>query len=81
MENIQGGNKMTFKNWLINCSDYSKYGWLAVDVENDSTFPSTDSYLEMMVYLIENNAGEMSTRLFKEAWEEYAMECDKEVTQ
>ncbi|MFJ7952198.1 YozE family protein [Lysinibacillus sp. NPDC096418] len=67
---------MTFKNWLINCSDYSKYGWLTADVENDKTFPNTDSYLEMMIYLMENNAGEMSTRLFKEAYEEY-----KEVSQ
>lgn len=81
MENIQGGNKMTFKNWLLNCSDYSKYGWLATDIEGDKTFPNTKSYLEMMVYLIESNAGEMSTRLFKEAWEEYLTECNKEVSQ
>lgn len=62
---------MTFKNWLLNCSDYSKYGSLTVDVENDKTFPNTDSYIEMFYYLVKNNAGEMSKRLFNEAYNEY----------
>ena len=62
---------MTFKNWLLNHSDHSKYGWLVVDVENDNTFPDSNNYLEMFNYLVEQNAGKMSKRLFKEAWEEY----------
>ncbi|TQR26865.1 hypothetical protein C7Y47_24065 [Lysinibacillus sphaericus] len=66
-----GGIKMSFKNWLVNSSDYSKYGWLTVDIENDKTFPNTNNYFEMFNYLVKNNAGEMSKRLFKEAWEEY----------
>lgn len=67
---------MTFKNWLLNCSDYSEYGWLAVDVENDKTFPNTDSNLEIMVYLIGNNAGEMTKRLFQQAFNEYKQEVN-----
>ena len=63
--------KPTFKNWLLNFSDYSKYGYLAVDIENDKTFPNTNNYLEMFNYLVENNAGEISKQMFKEAWEEY----------
>ena len=63
--------EMTFKNWLLNSSDYSKYGYLAVDIENDKTFPNTNNYFEMFSYLVENNAGEVSKGLFKEAWEEY----------
>lgn len=62
---------MTFKNWLLNCSDYSKYGLLAVDVENDKAFPDTDSYIGTLGYLIENNAGEMTKQLFQDAWNEY----------
>lgn len=69
-----GGIKMTFKDWILNHSDYSKYGSLAVDIESDKAFPNTDSYLEMIVYLIENNVGDMSTQLFKEAYEEYKQE-------
>lgn len=67
---------MTFKNWLLNCSDYSRYGWLAVDVENDKTFPDTNDYLEMSNYL-EKNAGEMSKQMFKDAWEEYGKRNQK----
>lgn len=68
---------MTFKNWLLNCSNYSKYGWLAVDVENDKTFPDTNDYLEMSNYLVEKNAGEMSKQMFKDAWEEYGKRNQK----
>lgn len=42
-----GGIEMTFKSWLLNHSDHSKYGWLVVDVENDNTFPNSNNYLEM----------------------------------
>ncbi|WP_336634711.1 YozE family protein [Lysinibacillus fusiformis] len=63
---------MTFKNWLINCSDYSKYGWLSVDTENDKSFPDTNNYLEISNYLVEKNAGEMSKTLFNQAYEEYS---------
>lgn len=68
---------MTFKNWLLNCSDYSRYGCLAVDVENDKTFPNTNSYIEMFNYLVENSAGEMSKQMFKDAWEEYGKQNQK----
>ncbi|WP_313469487.1 YozE family protein [Lysinibacillus sp.] len=72
---------MTFKNWLLNHSDYSKYGQLAVDIEGDKTFPNTESRLEIMVYLIGSNAGESAFRMFSEAWEEYVTECNKVVSQ
>lgn len=68
---------MTFKYWFLNYSDYSKYGQLAVSVEDDKAFPNTDSNLEMMVYLIENNAGEMTTQLFQQAFNEYKQEVTK----
>lgn len=67
-----GGIEMTFKNWLLNCSDYGKYGWLTVEIENDKSFPDTNDYLEMSNYLVEKNAGEMSKNLFNQAYEEYS---------
>lgn len=72
---------MTFKNWLLNCSDQSEYGLFVVDIENDNTFPDSDNYLEMFNYLIGQNAGGISKQLFNKAWEDYLTECNQEEAQ
>ncbi|MEK4629980.1 YozE family protein [Solibacillus sp. FSL R7-0682] len=72
---------MTFKYWLLNCSDWAEYGFLSTDVAEDETFPDSDNYFEIMLYLINQNAGEWSKQMFNDAWNEYLTVQGKELAQ
>lgn len=63
---------MTFKNWLKKYVSYdTPHGDLARDIEDDSKFPNTNNYDEILKHL--NNVGACyeAIRTFKRAYKSY----------
>ena len=63
---------MTFKQWVLQfVNEDSPRGDLAVDIQNDKTFPNSSSYNEMYDYLYHMNVSDPCLHSFDMAWNDY----------
>lgn len=77
-ESLKGGERMTFKNWILQfTNEDSPRGDLAIDIRDDTPFPNCKVYRKISDYLNRVGASNLYMQSLEATFKQYKQEMSK----